>query len=113
MIEPLIPKLLAPLWNATKFEIGGWRLVLYLVLMLWTSWFGLYWSSFFTTTTNNNRENIYSEYKSKIFRFLNSSPQDSTSWIHNNSDYSSLDPKNIDSVEWVTQEDYTVSHNRV
>jgi hypothetical protein len=76
-LTTLIPKEYAPFWNVAKFEIGGWRLGLYLVLLLWTSSFDLYWSSFFTTTTTEYRENIYCDYKGKIFRFLNRSPQES------------------------------------
>jgi len=86
--------------------------VLYLVLMLWISWFYLYWSLFFTVS--NNMENIYCEYKGKVFRFLNSSLQESL--------FPEfiiiliilfLDPKNINTLGWVTPENYTMSHNRL
>ena len=43
-MKTLNPKQQAPLWNVTKFHIGGSRLVLWLVLILWVSSFDLYWS---------------------------------------------------------------------
>jgi hypothetical protein len=49
--------------------------VLYLVLMLGNLDSVYTLLCFFTT--NNNWENIYCEYKSEIFRFLNSSLQES------------------------------------
>ena len=87
MIENLNSKIVSSFLNIAKSDTGGWRLVPYLVLMLWSSWFDLHWSLFFTT--NNNKE-IYSVSKNVFYIFKKFPKRVSISWICYNSDYSFL-----------------------
>ena len=112
-LKILIPQQNIPFWNTVKLAVDRCKSELYLVLILCTSELDLNRSLFLTT--NSNKENIYWDWTSKIFNFLNNSWQESTTTtrIHSNADYSFLNFKYNFAVRIIPPENHAIWYNRV